>query len=328
MAGAPSAAEWQKRNRSSAAELVYRDENVIAAKLMLNAGRANELITTYDGPTGLLGLRRGQVVGTCFLQSAAIVAVALRAVLPLHAIRARLTVGAILTILALSVVALGTILALRAILALALLAVVAAIAVVAAVTIAVAIIVARAIVVLLVVAIALVIAALVALIRDALALAFDARDGLAIVVIILLVLVERLAVLAARLFEARARLGEHAEIMVRELQIIFGVDAVALHLRVAGERLVFLEQLGGITARTIVDAVAIVLAARITLRALLLPATAATAAGLTIIDQVLLSCPSKPTRSCSRNVDACPLARPRRPSAKRACHGRRTTATS
>ena len=80
MASAPSAAEWQRRNRSSAADLVYRDENVVAAKLMLNAGRASELVATYDGPTGLLGLRRGQVVGTCFLQSAAIVAAALRAV--------------------------------------------------------------------------------------------------------------------------------------------------------------------------------------------------------------------------------------------------------
>jgi hypothetical protein len=34
------------RNRSSAAELVYRDENVIAAKLLLGTGRASE--TTAD----------------------------------------------------------------------------------------------------------------------------------------------------------------------------------------------------------------------------------------------------------------------------------------
>ena len=74
----PSPSEWQRRNRSSAAELVYRDENVIAAKLMLRAGRAKELVATYEGPTGLLGLRPGQSVGTCFLQSAAIIAVALR----------------------------------------------------------------------------------------------------------------------------------------------------------------------------------------------------------------------------------------------------------
>jgi hypothetical protein len=75
--------------------------------------------------------------------------------------------------------------------------------------------------------------------------------------------------------------------MIRELQVIFGVDPIPLHLRVASESLVFLEQLGGVAARAIVDAVAVILTARITLRALLLPATAATAAGLTIIDQFL-----------------------------------------
>jgi TolB-like protein/DNA-binding winged helix-turn-helix (wHTH) protein len=75
----PSPEDWQKRNRSSAAELVYRDENVIAAKLMLNGGRAKELVATYESPTGLLGVRRGQPIGTCFLQSAAIISVALRA---------------------------------------------------------------------------------------------------------------------------------------------------------------------------------------------------------------------------------------------------------
>jgi TolB-like protein/DNA-binding winged helix-turn-helix (wHTH) protein/Flp pilus assembly protein TadD len=80
MSRAPPPAEWQRRNRSSAAELVYRDENVIAAKLMLGAGRAAELAATYDGPTGLLGIRRGQKIGTCYLQNAARVALALRAV--------------------------------------------------------------------------------------------------------------------------------------------------------------------------------------------------------------------------------------------------------
>jgi hypothetical protein len=74
----PSPAEWQKRNRSWAAELVYRDQNVIAAKLMLRAGRARELAATFDTPTGLLGVRHGQALGTCYLQSAAIVAAALR----------------------------------------------------------------------------------------------------------------------------------------------------------------------------------------------------------------------------------------------------------
>jgi TolB-like protein/DNA-binding winged helix-turn-helix (wHTH) protein/tetratricopeptide (TPR) repeat protein len=80
MAAAPPASEWQRRNRSSAAELVYRNENIIAAKLMLNEGRARELVATYDSPAGLLGVRRGLTVGTCFLHNAAIAALALRAV--------------------------------------------------------------------------------------------------------------------------------------------------------------------------------------------------------------------------------------------------------
>jgi TolB-like protein/tetratricopeptide (TPR) repeat protein len=80
MTAAPSASEWQWRNRSPAAELVYQDENVIAAKLMLADGRARELVATYDSPIGLLGVRRGLTIGTCYVQNAAVVAVALRAV--------------------------------------------------------------------------------------------------------------------------------------------------------------------------------------------------------------------------------------------------------
>ncbi len=78
MTAPPTPAEWQRRNRSWAAELVYRDQNVIAAKLMLRSGRASELAATFDTPTGLLGVRHGQALGTCYLQSAAIVAAALR----------------------------------------------------------------------------------------------------------------------------------------------------------------------------------------------------------------------------------------------------------
>lgn len=90
--------------------------------------------------------------------------------------------------------------------------------------------------------------------------------------------------------KARARFGEHAEIMIGKLQIIFGVDPIALHLGVAGKRLVFLEQLGRIAACPIIDAIAVfgtTPGIATTLRAL--PATTATAAGLTIVDQVLLS---------------------------------------
>jgi TolB-like protein/DNA-binding winged helix-turn-helix (wHTH) protein len=80
MTAAPSASEWQRRNRSQAAELVYQDEDVIAAKLMLAAGRAQELAATYDSPIGLLGVRHGVTIGTCYVQNAAVAALALRAV--------------------------------------------------------------------------------------------------------------------------------------------------------------------------------------------------------------------------------------------------------
>ncbi len=110
--------------------------------------------------------------------------------------------------------------------------------------------------------------------------------------ILVVALFERIVLAAAGLifFEARARFGKHAEIMIGKLQIIFGVDAVTLHLGVARQRLVFLEQLGRIAACPIINAIAVFgTTPRIatTLRAL--PATTATAAGLTIVDQVLLS---------------------------------------
>ena len=75
---------------------------------------------------------------------------------------------------------------------------------------------------------------------------------------------------------------EHAEIMVRELQIIFGLDAVARELRVARHALVFLEQLGGVAALAIVLAVP---GCPPRFWSPLSP-TAAPAAALTIIDQM------------------------------------------
>ena len=80
LAAAPSPAEWQKRNRSFAATLVNFDENAVAAKLMLTAGRARELVSTYDGPNGVLSIRPGLPLGTCQLDEATTVALALRAV--------------------------------------------------------------------------------------------------------------------------------------------------------------------------------------------------------------------------------------------------------
>ena len=80
MAAAPSPAEWQRRNRSFAATLVNFDENAVAAKLMLTAGRARELVATYDGPHGVLSIRPGLPLGTCQLDEATTVGLALRAV--------------------------------------------------------------------------------------------------------------------------------------------------------------------------------------------------------------------------------------------------------
>ena len=75
--------------------------------------------------------------------------------------------------------------------------------------------------------------------------------------------------------------------MIGELQIIFGVDAVALHLRVARQRLVFLMKLGRIAACAAVDPVAHVRIAAATL-ALATTTATATAAVLTIIDQAIV----------------------------------------
>ena len=55
-----------------------------------------------------------------------------------------------------------------------------------------------------------------------------------------------------------AAVAQHAEIMVGELQVIFGGDPIALHLRVPRHVAVFLEHLGGVAAGAAVDPVAAV----------------------------------------------------------------------
>ncbi|GAA4825065.1 hypothetical protein GCM10023232_23680 [Sphingosinicella ginsenosidimutans] len=71
--------------------------------------------------------------------------------------------------------------------------------------------------------------------------------------------------------------------MVRELEEIFGLDAIALHLRVARKALIFLEKLGGVAALPVVLAIA---GSRIHVgRASTAAAPAAPAAALTIVDQ-------------------------------------------
>lgn len=74
----PAPAVWQQRNRDPIAAGVYRKHNLMAAKLMVNAGRSRELVTTYDSPTGLFGLGPGRRVRVDQLREAPVVALALR----------------------------------------------------------------------------------------------------------------------------------------------------------------------------------------------------------------------------------------------------------
>jgi hypothetical protein len=107
-------------------------------------------------------------------------------------------------------------------------------------------------------------------------------------VVVATFVLEILAALRALILEAGAAFAQYAEIMVRELQIIFGLDSIAGQLRVARQALVLLEQLRGIAPLAVILTVAVRPSADV-LRPLS-PATAP-AAALTIIDQSPL--PSK-----------------------------------
>ena len=115
------------------------------------------------------------------------------------------------------------------------------------------------------------------------------RIALVAEIVAVVELIEVVALAAHRLLVVRpaALVREDTEIMIRELQIIFSVDAITRHLRVAGHVLVFLEQLRGIAPRATVDPVAAVTLsmAAATLTLLLATTTAATAAVLTVVDQ-------------------------------------------
>ena len=104
------------------------------------------------------------------------------------------------------------------------------------------------------------------------------------IVAILAILILLLALTLALLLEAGAAFGEHAEIMIRELEIIFGHHPVALGLGVPREIAVFLVELDGVAARPIVDPVASI--GTVGVRSPHLRAAAATAtAVLPIVDQ-------------------------------------------
>ena len=104
------------------------------------------------------------------------------------------------------------------------------------------------------------------------------RDGVGAFILVVFVTATPLVLF----LEARPAVLEDPEIMVGELEIIFGLDAVPGKLRVPRKRLIFLQQLGRIAALAIVLAIAIgpIGHARGSLST-----TTATAAGLTIIDQ-------------------------------------------
>jgi hypothetical protein len=88
-----------------------------------------------------------------------------------------------------------------------------------------------------------------------------------------------------------AVVGEHAEIMIGKLQIIFGIDPVARHLGIARHILVFLKKLGRVAACAVVDAVTVVATAPIvavgTSVVIIVPAAIA-ATGLPVVDQDMI----------------------------------------
>jgi hypothetical protein len=113
--------------------------------------------------------------------------------------------------------------------------------------------------------------------------------------LVIVVVIRIVVAIAARLrilvLEPRAAFAQNAEIMVRELEILFGLDAVAGELGVARHALIFFEQLGGIAALPVVLAVP-----RLSAEILApLSPTAATAAALSIVDQM----PTSSRSSCS-----------------------------
>ena len=84
------------------------------------------------------------------------------------------------------------------------------------------------------------------------------------------------------LLETRAAIFQNAEIMIGELEVIFGLDAIPSELHVARQSFILLEQLGGIAALAIVLAIAVRAAGSILGT---LSTATATAPALTIVDQ-------------------------------------------
>jgi hypothetical protein len=96
------------------------------------------------------------------------------------------------------------------------------------------------------------------------------------------IIIAPFAALRAVFFLTAAEIGEHAEIMVGKLQIIFRLHTITVQLGVLRQLFIFFEHLGSVSARAIVDAILVIVAiAVVILRTIIAPA--ATAAGLPII---------------------------------------------
>ena len=74
----PTPDTWRQHNRNTIAADVYSDENETAAKLMLRGGHSGELMSTYTGSAGLLGLQPGKALQVDQLGKAPVVVLALR----------------------------------------------------------------------------------------------------------------------------------------------------------------------------------------------------------------------------------------------------------
>ena len=84
-------------------------------------------------------------------------------------------------------------------------------------------------------------------------------------------------------FIARTAIGDDAEVMIGELQIIFRHHTVTLLLGIARECVIFFEQLRCIAARAVINAIALFGTATPVVAGRTLVTPAATATGLTII---------------------------------------------
>ena len=87
------------------------------------------------------------------------------------------------------------------------------------------------------------------------------------------------ALLFLTCFLAAAEICEHTEIVVGKLQVIFGIDAVAIKLRILCQFLVFFEHLRCVAARTIINQILIVKTAAVVV---LLPVVVAVAVAVVI----------------------------------------------